>query len=68
MTDGIDTWRTRKIYSYGFGTNILAVAPGCPIGPHGIRDCGCRAFRSYAQANEYIREQKAIAAREVESD
>lgn len=57
-------WRTRRVdegrpfqrtISHGF----VAVAPGCPDGRHPTRDCGCRLFKTEADAVAYINEQES---------
>lgn len=35
-------------------------APGCPDGRHPTRDCGCHLFKTHAEAEEYINEQKGV--------
>lgn len=49
-------WRIETMRG-GSGTithSLIAVAPGCPTERHPTRDCGCRAFRSRAQAQAYV--------------
>lgn len=35
----------------------MAVAPGCPDGPHPTRDCACKPHRTEATAWEYAKEE-----------
>lgn len=53
------TWRI-DVMRGGSGTishPVIAVAPGCPTTRHPTRDCGCKVFRSRAQAETYIAQQ-----------
>lgn len=44
----------QRTISHGF----VAVAPGCPNGRHPTRDCGCRVFKTDAEAAAYVTEQE----------
>lgn len=39
----------------------IAQAPGCPTGPHPTRDCGCKVFRTEAEAQAYVDEHERAA-------
>lgn len=57
----MNEWRIQPMRG-GSGTishSVIAIAPGCPDTRHPTRDCGCKVFRSRAQAEAYIREQVA---------
>lgn len=62
MSDETETWRRRRISgsnfgSGGLGTRYFALAPGCPDHGHAIRHCDCRAFKTPAEVDAYIRDR-----------
>jgi hypothetical protein len=63
--DQQSTWRIRSMHG-GTGTlthPVIAVAPGCPDDRHPTRACGCKVFRSRAQADAYVAEQGSAVTR-----
>jgi hypothetical protein len=56
-------WRIRNMTgrSGTLSHAVIAIAPGCPDGRHPTRDCACQVFKTPADAETYIAEQKAVA-------
>lgn len=54
------TWRVHSMSKGAFtiSHSWMAVAPGCPQGPHPTRWCKCKVHRTQEAANEYITEQE----------
>jgi len=52
-------WRVDRIKTRTLNISHpwVAQAPGCPDGPHPTRDCGCKVFRTAADAHTYVDEQ-----------
>lgn len=54
-------WRIRNM-TRGSGVltrAVIAIALGCPDGPHPTRDCACQVFKTSAAADAYVAERKA---------
>ena len=52
-------WLIHRTRGYTMSHPIIVTAPGCPTERHPTRDCGCRVFRTEADAREYIAERTA---------
>lgn len=49
-------WAVEKMTGFRISHPYAAHDPACPPGRHPTRDCGCRVFRTIAEAEAYIAE------------
>jgi hypothetical protein len=50
-------WSVEHMPGFRISHPYVAHDPACPSGPHPTRNCGCRVFRTIADAEAYIAEQ-----------
>lgn len=52
------TWHIEKMTGYTIKFPYIAIDPACPPGRHPTRNCGCKVFRTEAEARHYIEEKQ----------
>lgn len=52
-------WRIEKMTGFTIKYPYIVIDPACPPGRHPTRNCGCRVFRTMAEAEQYKGEKEA---------